>query len=1759
MSTYIVEVDSTYRDVNKYVNNCDFATSFQQNSTTDYQVQGLPISPSGYFINASIDPDFNNTNFRVVGGTVIDIQRDNTSLFVTGLITPFKGTGFAMYYGSTILFAITGSFTEISRTGASPYLSHLNIELDASYSFEWIAYGAGIVSTSGPLGPYTLPVSSTTSICKLTDQGGVYWSFDFNYDAVNVYTYNTISKKLLYSITGSFPYQENNNLVLLPLDYLSDPYLVENKPFGYQLLNSTFNLGGNKSNALFDLQLDSAQNAYISGNVSPFIPSFSITFPSPSGSAFTSFPTFFYYTGSYTYSLNYTSNVTFALVTNDSYVVAMVSTGTTSIYDFTGVFSVPVNSLPNWYSLTGTPARYIRYEQTIQFGDKVYILFSPTPTPSANAANLNLTVPIQIYQVDIPTSTFTFCADTPALRFNTVVFSAYVYNNYFYIGVREQISGDFYVYRFDPATNIVTQEGASLATSNVQTRGFCYNSWMIGSYIYYNVMSRGTNIVIPDGYQTIVQFDPATNNKTIVYTNSAAVWYVLMTQTFEIQSQTLIASCYLAYGKALVYNVTNPSNPSLVYSYNEATSNPTLIVATGTNNGVTNTYIAIGNLLANTYNILNVITPSNIFKLEGSFGDNRGGLIAQNGGSAILGIDKYGYAYGAQFTTASIPTQTPLYKSNTFLASQEIYSSHYNYNPSSNTDLFAYASSGSTGYYQNQFITFPNNTLYNIVANYNQIDLYTISDLVVNNYQQSLYYPVANTGLPNSISIGLNNTGSYCYLSVSFSDILYLYSCDTSSTSWSLISQITGANFSPTNNTISSGLIYTTTYAINPDTFMHVTDRNGYSRKYALRSTGAVYITGAQPFLSTAVVGSTALTYYDSLGIYTIRTAAFNPLTYNVVFDVTNYNDFTSVQAPRFRPSTLYNYLDTYKVGSNYLFFNLTDLTNYLYTFSANQSITGPNVQQNLIFYPIISPLYPSSPFANWTDGFTSRVYNVAKGIDTGSQVAITDITDPTYPVIVSNLIIPNSTGTIFSIRAYSQNGRSALSFLIDNRYQFLYDVTNIQNAIQYTVPKLVTTTYTNLQQYGGSFVHKILYNGTPNWLNSAGSQLDSNIGSYNYLCSMTTDENSNLYVSGSWTNRLQLFQTYNSTGNSSSLTTWPVNQITNTNRATYQAFIAKIRPDTGEWIWAEPLIGTNNTFIGQLKYTSQNNQLPFALYFNSSNVSLYNPQLSVFSTGPRNWGSLGTEQVFLTNVNFFSSALLTIDTDGVYQWNAKLFDDTVEISVLATIISTDTGRISVGGTSNSLHLECIDSSNVRQQTLYSKATDLSTYYIFQYDFSFTGSYLQSNYTLFPPNTLPVLSNIKSYPDLNQVLRLNNVFLNPIPSTIFSFNKDGTLAQQYQLTLNSYIGVVSNYDYNSIYTDPNRFDYSRVYLYGFSGPAPGSLQNYQLFILGQPLDPIVNQNFVIRDNGYDPLRGQMYVTLNQVIDTSQINRFYSTTNGIPLSQYYRSVNISQSPLVGIGYYNNVSQTGNSIVLDDIFGNIPIDTSKEYYFVFPQQTGTNGIYNDIVPITSITQDPVSLLYTASVNNINDLRVPSPSGPLYGPHIYLSIKNYSAFYTLQWYPGSRVYPQTYLVGLYDLIIPNRPIRNSRYPGLQTISKYPYIYLVIYNSDENNNFDPSVVNSVYDNNVDVPRFALFQIPTTTFAPASSTNDYISATSTATPKILFVPEYYNLRFKLTDDRGNVLFFDNTPYKDGDSIFEGSVIPDSLLNITIRLAFKKV
>ena len=168
--SYIVQIDSNYRDTNKYVNSSEFAVSFQLNSSPDYNnIQGNPISPSGYFLNSSIDPDFDNTNLQLSNGYMVNYQQVDSSIYLSGFALSSGPSDFTITYSSTTLISLTGINVD------SPFISKFSLQTNGSLNFEWITYALGQSSISGPMGSNLLPYHSDNSKFKITDAGGIYW------------------------------------------------------------------------------------------------------------------------------------------------------------------------------------------------------------------------------------------------------------------------------------------------------------------------------------------------------------------------------------------------------------------------------------------------------------------------------------------------------------------------------------------------------------------------------------------------------------------------------------------------------------------------------------------------------------------------------------------------------------------------------------------------------------------------------------------------------------------------------------------------------------------------------------------------------------------------------------------------------------------------------------------------------------------------------------------------------------------------------------------------------------------------------------------------------------------------------------------------------------------------------------------------------------------------------------------------------------------------------------------------------------------------------------------------------------------------------------------------------------------------------------------------------------------------------------------------------------------------------------------------
>ena len=156
--------------------------------------------------------------------------------------------------------------------------------------------------------------------------------------------------------------------------------------------------------------------------------------------------------------------------------------------------------------------------------------------------------------------------------------------------------------------------------------------------------------------------------------------------------------------------------------------------------------------------------------------------------------------------------------------------------------------------------------------------------------------------------------------------------------------------------------------------------------------------------------------------------------------------------------------------------------------------------------------------------------------------------------------------------------------------------------------------------------------------------------------------------------------------------------------------------------------------------------------------------------------------------------------------------------------------------------------------------------------------------------------------------------------------------------------------------------------------------------------------------------------------------------------------------------------------------------------------------------------------------------------------------------------------YNLKLNSLVIPNRRITSSYLPGTRSINDFRYIYLELYNEDDNGNIDTSVVNNYFTNNqnfvaINQRTKTLFEIPIAGVSVNSDTNFVVLSTTSNIPILVISPGYYNLHMRLVDMYGNLINFDSTPNsaKTSDSIFSGSTVNTSLMQIAASLTFTKI
>ena len=411
--------------------------------------------------------------------------------------------------------------------------------------------------------------------------------------------------------------------------------------------------------------------------------------------------------------------------------------------------------------------------------------------------------------------------------------------------------------------------------------------------------------------------------------------------------------------------------------------------------------------------------------------------------------------------------------------------------------------------------------------------------------------------------------------------------------------------------------------------------------------------------------------------------------------------------------------------------------------------------------------------------------------------------------------------------------------------------------------------------------------------------------------------------------------------------------------------------------------------------------------------------------------------------------------------------------------------------------------------------------------------------------------DINSYSSLNRIIYFINNSINANNGSITFYNKDGSLAS----TLSDYptINTVSNkninfsqiiqYKYDSSFTDTNGKKYSQLKL---SSNTTGSLNNYKIFIQGGIVDnsifessnktvlntdEILNTNFSIRSNS------ENIITLNSLITTNKIERY-----NLPSNSYWNST-ISQTSLYGM--ISIETGTNNSYKIKQLFSSPPVITSTTgtYYVIYPNSS------NELISIEVSSISEYRGLYTFTTtspitNNINY------------PYMYLTTINKNANYTLQFYPGSLNKDVYFNISLTSLTLPNRPVKSNDFSGVRYLNDYPYIYLVIVNTDNNDNIDPNIFNNFYSNNIERTNSAIFTLSSNTLVGGTN---FAVLTTSYTPKIKFSPGFYNIRIRLYDPDGNIIIYDNTPTISSDSVFTGGIVPDKLMRINLAFTLKPV
>ncbi len=1763
-TTYYVDINSQYRDLEKYPNPADFAISFSTNNSTGYFPQGLPLSPSGYFQQASIDPDFNNNDLQFLNPYPLQYQRVGNSIFIAGSYDSYNPyiygeLDYSLKYKGQTLFAFPPNFTNFNTQTYSYSSFIMRIDevdnLEMPYEVSWFVYtlNKNIYTNLG----------FGHSFFQITHDGNIYWRIlsQVSFDLVvqrkdgNTYTLYENVNPTIYD-AGQEIARNNWNNVIFYITQDGELALFNGHNWGYHLIcsketkiaaaSATIPLA---DDSRYTFSIDRGNNLYLPITLSPY--NQNVCMMRNNRVSYTSWEN--YPRGMYTSTgLNgaplvfsqswWPTNVNPSRATGSFYVMWDNPTG------------INLLTRENHYKPPNiTSIGYCDFCETSSNIYGVVNYFTSYTGDGGSGPVINNDIPHAYFIYNKTGLQFDLLTTTLSNSYNGLMYPHSIqYNNSVYTFGRASLTGTdntspIYAYKLNTTTNTVSKVATvSLTGSENPTSKII--SFIQSGYIYvictdFDYFNQYND---QNGNGYVLRFDPATNsfiNYSQFETLSKSTSYQ---QIFDANGILCWGVSYNASPYVDVFDITDLTNIKLAYEFtlsNNCTVCPSII-----SDGITTNYILTisdvntsniaGYIINDIYNP-SVILPRNTL-YPSTYVNNEGKSYCSKyiafGTNPQMGTGALG-----TFARGTVMLETVIYPKD----GANFDSIHYNINTSNTLqspsgalciDIFEYP------YELSQIIISANAEIFNIY----------------------LFKSISNVSLYSSFSVSYSVVPTIIK-SVLYNDIQYICVCYNDKCE---------IYTTPVLSSLNIEYLETITFNLGDikDINLDVYNNNLYIIMYNATNNLNIYqYTEGFNLISTldfnvdptyTVFSSSTITNTDifSAGVKLHVIVAFSNSNPLIVTSLTAVIDISDPSNPSvYYSNNLYNTAPpTYKG----LYVNPNDTFGYINTYAGGPSPGVANTNIFTIFFQYSRFIYiPLEDFYNnycittVANNNTFYIYNNRNNLGDDFDRISCYYYKSNSPTIVNMFFYTvKLNGRCLDLKSINKDNITLVS-LTNKNTLYLYDVTDPEYAGKYQELTSVQQNYSNssiLNTYQNSCLHRIDSDGTPNWTTFLGSSFNqgSNLGYNNVIICSDIDNNGQyLYISGVFSRQLQQFN-YTSTGYYIS------NQISNyTNGNNTDSFIMKLDTTKGNCQWLLPLLGNNITYSTNIKYSTTDSTIVFCGYSTSDEYFVYqiqgagskiNPSLFQKAIGTTSYGS-----GFLTKIN----------TNGTLIWNNILYSDEQSVQVLVNLLNIDSSNIYVVGTSNSNIMRSLDNNGNISQALYTDTEKINQPFIFIYGFNSNGNYIQSNKIIVSPNDTIYIQCLAINSIENQIVPMFYIFppINDENNFMDIYNKDGTFAYNKSniptfYNTNTFLPI---FYYNSTYYDNNGLPYSQIVFnenspYTFTG---SYFENYSIFIGGSSGSTGINKSFTIRDN-FTGANNNQTIILNTYINIASLDRRFNYINDIEGTENHYITNISKSPLTSIvewregGGYPN--PTTNKLKI--YYSYSSFDVNKFYYLTYPINNGIE-IINKVVPVLNI--QPLTYgEYLFTLESVADFL--SPTGIAVNEHyLYLSAFNSSLFYNLQFFPGSIAQPVYYNVRLQSMTIPNRPLINlEEYGGNLNFNDIPFLYLSLYNVDDDDNYDDQVVNVVYDSTpISTKPYPIFQIPITN---PGTLNNFVTLSSDIQPVVKFSPGYYNIRVRLLDMNGNPIQFDTSATKTTDSRFNGGILPTYLSNVYLRLAFTK-